>query len=30
VLKALWCSMLLFLALAAVGLWLQRRRGRRP
>jgi hypothetical protein len=26
-LKALCCSMLLFVALAAVGIWLQRRRG---
>jgi len=27
VLKALICSMLLFVAVAAFGLWLQRRRG---
>jgi hypothetical protein len=26
-LKALFCSMLLFVALAAAGIWLQRRRG---
>jgi uncharacterized iron-regulated membrane protein len=26
VLKALFCSMLLFIAIAALGLWLQRRR----
>jgi hypothetical protein len=26
--KALCCSMLVFVALAAVGLWLRRRRGR--
>jgi hypothetical protein len=28
IVKALCCSMLLFIALAAVGLWLRRRRGR--
>jgi len=28
-LKALCCSMLVFVALAAAGIWLQRRRGRR-
>jgi hypothetical protein len=26
-LKALFCSMLVFIALAAAGIWLQRRRG---
>jgi hypothetical protein len=28
IVKALCCSMLLFVALAAAGLWLRRRRGR--
>jgi hypothetical protein len=29
VLRALFCSMLLFVAIAAVGLWVRRTRGRR-
>jgi hypothetical protein len=28
VLKALFCSMVLFVAIAAIGIWLRRQRGR--